>query len=379
MYQGTSKKKGKEKKMRGVDVIEGIQNYIINWVKVKKGENILLVADGLADESVVELAATVARAQGASVVVSWIEFNPIQTLGGGKIINAALTAADKMLRFTFATSHDAGTVKACREYGLRIYGVCNPTEEFFASEAARFPVELMLEIARETVQRARAGRKVHITDKKGTDLTAEGVPENWSCEIRPRGFKGDYSTWDYDTELPGNYPMTFPGSIVGLIPPENGSGVAYMDAFSSIGVCEEPMKFTFKDNRIVSVEGGKEADQFNAAYAGIPNINAFVEIMWGLHPKTRNILDQKPFPNEAERRAGNLHLGIGNRPLMSMRPWKEKAAREYHLDGFVLKPTIAIDDKVLIDNGRLLVLDDHRIREIAKKYGDPDKLLAYQA
>ncbi len=365
--------------MRGVDVIEGIHNYIVNWVKVKKGENVLLLADSLADSLVVEMAAAVARAQGAHVVVSWIEYNPVQTMGGGKIIDAALTGTDKMLRFTFATSHDAGTVKACREYGLRIYGVCNPTQEFFASEAARFPVKLMLEIARETVQRARAGRNIHITDKKGTDLTAEGRPENWSCEIRPKGFKGDYRTWDYDTELPGNYPMTFPGSVTGLIPPEKANGVAYFDAFSSIGVCEEPMKFTFKENRFVSVEGGKEADQFNATYSGIPNVNAVVEIMYGLHPKTRNILDQKPFPNEAERRAGNLHIGVGNRPLMSMKPWKEKASKQYHLDGFILKPTIKINDEVLIDNGRLTFLDDPRIREIAKKYGDPDKLLAYQA
>jgi hypothetical protein len=206
--------------MRGIDIIEGMQNYVINWAKVKKGENVLILADSLADEFVVEQAATVCRGQGANVVVSWIEFNPVQTLGGGKIIDAALTGTDKMLRFTFATSHDRGTLKACREYGLRIYAVCNPTRDFFASEAARFPVELMVEIARETVQRARAGRKIHITDKKGTDLRVEGRPENWSCEIRPRGFQGDYRTWVYDTDLPGNYPMTFPGSMTGLIPPE---------------------------------------------------------------------------------------------------------------------------------------------------------------
>lgn len=362
--------------MRGVDVIEGIQNYVINWVKVKKGENVLLLADSLADESIVEQTATVVRGQGANIVVCWIEYNPIQTMGGGKIIEAALAGTDKMLRFTFATSHDRGTVKACREHGLRIYGVCNPTEEFFASEAARFPVELMLEIARESVQRSRAGKRIHITDRKGTDLTAEGRPENWSCEIRPWGFKGDYRTWVYDTDIPGNYPMTFPGSITGLIPPDNANGVAYFDAFSSIGVCEETLKFTFKDNRFISVEGGKEADRFNSTYTGIPNINALVEIMFGLHPKTRNLLDQKPFPNEAERHAGNLHLGVGNRPLMSMKPWKEKSAKEYHLDGFILKPTITINDEVLIEDGRLTIFDDPRIREIASKYGNPDKLLA---
>jgi len=362
--------------MKSIDIIEGIQNYVVNWAKIKKGENILIVADSLADELVVDLTATVARGQGAKVVVCWIEFNPLQTMGGGKIIDNALKGADKLLRFTFALSHDKGTVEACQEYGLRMYGVTNPTRDFLASEAARFPVELMIEIQRETVQRARKARNIHITDEKGTDFTAEGRPENWSSEIRPKDFKGDYKNWDMDLELTGNYPMTFPGSMTGLIPPENGNGTVVFDVFSGIGVCKTPLRLTCKDNYFTSIEGGEEAETLKRMWKGVPHANYLVEIMWGLHPKCRNILEQKPLPNEAERRAGNLHIGTGNRRLMSMRPFKEKSKTQYHLDGFIVNPTVTIGNDVLIDKGRLAVFDDPRIRDIAKKYGDPDKLLA---
>ncbi len=362
--------------MRGVDIIEGIQNYVVNWAKIKKGENILIVADSLADPMVVDLTATVARAQKANVVVSWIEFNPIQAQGGGKIIEAALKGTDKLLRFTFSLSHDKGTVEACQEFGLRMYGVANPTKEFFASEAATFPIPLIIEISRETVQRARASKQVHITDDKGTDLWAEGRPENWGCDIRPKDFEGNYLNWDYDTNLPGNYPMTFPGAHTGLIPPENGNGVTVFDAFSRIGICKTPLKLTFKDNYFIKVEGGDEADTLKSMIEGVPHANFFVEIMFGLHPKTRNILDQKPIPNEAERRAGNLHIGVGNRRVMSMRPFKVTSKIQYHFDGFILNPTITIGDDVLVNKGRLTVLDSPRIRELAKEYGNPDKLLA---
>ena len=362
--------------MKSVDIIEGIQNYVVNWAKIKKGENILIVADSLADPDVVDLTAAVARGQKANVVVSWIEFNPLQAQGGGKILEAAIKGTDKLLRFTFAMSHDRGTVEACQEFGLRMYGVANPTKEFFASEAAKFPVPLIIEIARETVQRARAGKRVHITDDKGTDLWAEGRPENWGCAIRPRDFRGDYKNWDYDTELPGNYPMTFPGEVVGLIPPENGNGVTVFVAYSRIGICKTPLKFTFKDNYFIKVDGGEEADALKGIIEGIPHANFLDEIMFGLHPKTRNILDQKPIPNEAERRAGNLHIGVGNRRLMSMRPFKETSKIELHLDGFILNPTITVGEDVLVDKGRLTVLDSPRIRELAKEYGNSDKLLA---
>lgn len=373
--------------MKSVDVIEGIQNYILNWVKVRKGENILIVADSLADPLIIDLAAAVAKAQKANVVVSWIEFNPLQTQGGGKIIEWALKGADKVLRFTFAISHDKGTVEACQEYGVRLYGVTNPTSDFFASEAAQFPVPLILEIAKETVHRARSHTKIHITHENGTDLWAEGRPENWGSATRPRDFGGDYKDWDYDTELPGNYPMTFPGEVVGLIPPDTANGVAVYHAYSRVGVCKTPLKLTFKDCYFINVEGGDEATVLRNVIHGVPHANYLEEIMFGLHPKARNILDQKPLPNEAERRAGNLHLGNGNRRLMSMKPFadndlgrvfapKETSKAQLHLDGFILNPTITIGDDVLIDKGRLTVLDSPRIREIAREYGDPDKLLS---
>ena len=55
--------------MRSVDIIEGIQNYVVNWAKIQKGEDILIVADSLADPLVVDLTATVARGQKANVIV----------------------------------------------------------------------------------------------------------------------------------------------------------------------------------------------------------------------------------------------------------------------------------------------------------------------
>jgi leucyl aminopeptidase (aminopeptidase T) len=354
--------------MRATDRAVGIRNYVVNWAEVSEGEEVIVVADSYADEDVVNEVAAEARSQGANVVVTWIDFNPIQAQGGGPIIDEALQAADKMLRLTFATSHDRGTQKAIMEHGLEMYSVANPHDpEFFAQEAAEYPVELVLEIEKKALSLARSGSEIHVTCKKGTDVTATYNPEDWG---------GDFGTIPADEKRPGTYPATFPGAIAGVLPPQETSGVVYYDAFSGVGVGDEPIKLTFEDNFCTNIEGGRAADELNDIVEGVPNVGFCEEFMFGLHPKVRDApLDQKPIPNEAERRYGNIHIAIGNMRCFSMYPFEETGGTELHLDGFVLDPTIEIDGEPVVEDSELTFLDDPDIREVAAEHGDPDKLL----
>lgn len=361
--------------MRETEIIEGVRNYVVNWAQVRKGEHVLVLADSLADRMLVDLIAAVVRGEGANVVVSWIDFNPLQARGAGPIIAAALHGATKVLRLTFSISHDRGTVQAVQERGVAIYGAAVPTAEFFAREVARFPAELSLAIERLTEQKIWSYPSPHtikVTHKNGTNLRAMGRAEDWG---------GYFQNTDFKWDIPAVYPRTFPGQAVGLITPFAGEGVAYYDAFSGVGVCSEPLKLTYKDNRCVEIEGGAEADKLRSNIRGIPYADYLCEIMYGLHPKIRANapLDQKPLPNEAERRAGNLHIAIGNRPLIGGL-WHEMkkvkgSYRDSHLDGFIVKPSVYINDEPLVEEGHVLILDDPELKRIAEKYGDPNELL----
>lgn len=355
--------------MRATDRAVGIRNYVQNWAQVEEGEEVIVVADSYANEEVVNQVAAEATAQGANVVVTWIDFNPIQAQGGGPIIDEALTAADKMLRLTFATSHDRGTQIAIMEHGLEMYSVANPHDpEFFTQEAAKYPVELVLEIEKKALEITRGGSEIHVTCEKGTDVTATYNPEDWG---------GDFGTVPADKPGPGTYPATFPGAIAGVLPPQETEGVVYYDAFSGVGVAEEePIKLTFEDNFCTDIEGGRAADELADIVEGVPNAGFCEEFMFGLHPKVRDApLDQKPIPNEAERRYGNIHIAIGNMRCFSMYPFEETGGVELHLDGFVLDPTIEIDGEPVVKDGKLTFLDAPDIRETAAKFGDPDQLL----
>lgn len=356
--------------MRATDRAQGIRNYVENWAEVSDGEEVLLIADSYSNEDMVNEVAAAARARGARVVVSWIDFNPIQAQGGGPVINEALKGADKLLRMTFATSHDHGTQRAIMEHGLQMYSVANPHDpEFFVQEAARYPVEVVLEIEKKALDIARSGSEIHVTCEKGTDVTASYNPEDWG---------GDFGTVPADEKGPASYPGTFPGAIAGVLPPSDTEGVVYYDAFSGVGEAkDQPIKLTFEDNYVVEIEGGQTASELESIIDGVPHAGFCDEFMFGLHPKVRDApLDQKPIPNEAERRAGNLHIAIGNMRVFSMEPFDEvDEENEIHLDGFVLNPSIEIDGETVVNRGKLTFLDDPAIRDVAEKYGDPDRLL----
>ena len=46
-----------------------------------------------------------------------------------------------------------------------------------------------------------------------------------------------------------------------------------------------------------------------------------------------------------------------------------------HMDAELYHATYTADGRKIVEDGRLLVLDDPEIRQIASKYGDPDELL----
>jgi 2,5-dihydroxypyridine 5,6-dioxygenase len=46
-----------------------------------------------------------------------------------------------------------------------------------------------------------------------------------------------------------------------------------------------------------------------------------------------------------------------------------------HCDCQIDRPTVYADDEPLVDNGRLLLLDDPAIREVAARFGPPDVIL----
>jgi 2,5-dihydroxypyridine 5,6-dioxygenase len=127
---------------------------------------------------------------------------------------------------------------------------------------------------------------------------------------------------------------------------------------------------TYKDGWLTDLEGGIEAKRVEALLEGVENARYCTKLMIGINPKARIALHQEPFPSEAERHAGYVHIGVGNSRLSGGDIYSR-----LHTSGEIPRPTVYMDDDVFIDNGHLTTLDDPEVREVASRFGDPDELL----
>jgi len=177
-------------------------------------------------------------------------------------------------------------------------------------------------------------KKFRIITEKGTDLTGK-VPNRKAI--------GDTGIYNKKSDF-GN----LPAGEAGLAPLEGTTnGVLVVDA-SFLKRVDKPIKIIFKDGYAVKISGGKVANKLKRMLKSIKNKNAYAvgEFAIGLNKEakiTGKIL-------EDEKVLGTAHIALGNN-----KSYGGKIDVPIHLDGVFKKPTIFVDNKKIMRNGKLLI------------------------
>jgi hypothetical protein len=260
------------------------------------------------------------------------------------------------------------TAKALKEYGVRLAYIGPNTAEELASEWACFPAELSFAIAQKTkMQLQSQGGQVTLTDEKGTHLEITVERENWTVG----GFQGPLNK-------PGRFAV-LPIGTVGTNRIKEVNGNIYLDFLESFGPTGEICQWVVKDNWVRDIKGGDQARAYKEKIFKVKNANLFSQITWGFNPKENISKALQPPWNKNKlgmltRFAGVMHLGLG--ATLFHQKGDKKLASAIHTHGILLNPTLTAGKNTIIEKGRLSALDDPDLRELAKKYGDPDKVLA---
>jgi 2,5-dihydroxypyridine 5,6-dioxygenase len=142
------------------------------------------------------------------------------------------------------------------------------------------------------------------------------------------------------------------------------------DEATLIGRPRQPVKITVKDNFVTRIEAGAQADA--DIIDAFSNGRYYVRhTVIGLNPKTR--MNNAP-QFERERAAGTAYLGIDGTGPANQADLQVPGFA--HLDVIFDTPTVYLDDEMVVDRRKLLVLEDKDIQKLASKYGDPRRLLA---
>jgi len=325
--------------------------------KLKSGETFAITADTESDPRVVEAVARAAFAVGAKPMVIWLA----SPLGVGKAadpmlpvkaLSAALRESDAWVEFNnqwllYSTPYEIATRENENLRYLCLVGM-NPDMMTRCLGRVDYP---NLKVFQETIRdMTKKSRHMKLTTPGGTNVEFDNDPTRpMICEVGYADTPGSHMLagqigWSpiFDTI---NGIIAFDGSIV---PP--------------VGLVKEPVKLHVEKGKIMKIEGGKDAVDYEAWLRSFndPNMFNMAHVCYGFNPGaklTGNIL-------EDERVWGCTEWGVGYVGPMLAPPKGIPAAS--HSDGICLNTSVWLDGVQITDKGKIV----HKgLAEIAKKLG----------
>ena len=317
-------------------MFQGAKTIMDDCVALKKGENVLIVAD-MAQEKIAKVLAAAATERGGEVVVSVMKPRKKAGEEPPKLIAESMKFADVILiPVTFSVTHTFA-VKEAAAKGSRILVLTDFTEDMLIHGGIEADFKSIKPICKGVAGAFAAGNKVHLTTPGGTDLSFDITGRHGNslyCVVEP----GEFST------IPTIEANTSPveGTANGRIVAD--ASIPYL----GIGVLNEPVVVDVKDGYITKIQGGKQAETLNKDLLSHNDKNCFniAELGVGLNPKCRMC----GIMLEDEGVVGTAHIGIGTSITLG---GTIKAPTHYDL--IMWNPRIEIDGKVIVDGNKVLL------------------------
>ena len=300
---------------------------------VKKGEMALVITDEPL-RKIGRLLWQACRHAGAEAILT--EIIPRKT--SGEEPPAALAAfmkkVDLMLIPTSKSmSHTDARRSACRA-GVRCATLPGITEDTMR-RALNADYKKIARLSQRISQILTRGSVAHITTPAGTDVRMSLVGR--------RGYP--------DTGLvhkPGDF-SNLPAGEAYLAPVEGSAqGIIVIDGcIGETGLLKKTIVLQVKDGFVTKISGGAQVEILRRAIRGLgkPARN-IAELGIGTNDRARVVGSSL----EDEKVLGTVHIAMGDNASMG-----GKVSVASHLDAILLKPTLTIDDRLIMKDGHLLL------------------------
>lgn len=311
-------------------------------VNVKPGEHVLIIADTSSPPLVWQaLAAAVAEVGGQpTVAIMTPRSYPMEDPTAP--IAAAMLAADvNVLTVTKALIHSPAA-RAAMAAGKRFVNLEEATPELLLmTKETVEDIQALQDVGRRLAQAWTEGRTYHLAAPNGTDLRGR-------IEGRPGYYVAAVAQPQEGVTL---LSCAFPDGEAGISPVEGTSdGTVVCDVAllaAGIGRVDAPVTITVRKGRITAISGGRAAEQFRRFIEQFGDEGAYelAEVSIGMNPKIRLT------GNKADKKAaGTAHVGFGaNTDTAGVNHSK------LHMDAVLSRPTLWIDDRLIVEDGRILV------------------------
>ena len=324
--------------------------------KLKPGETMIITADTESDARVVDATARAAFAAGGKPMVVWLA----SPLGVGKAadpmlpeeaLTAAIRASDAWVEFNgewifYSTTYDRVYKDDCQVRHLCLVGM-NPSMMVRCIGRINHPA--LKAFQDEVTSLLKATRHVRMTTPAGEDIEFDNYPgRNVLCR-------------DGYADTPGSHMMSGQMSWSPDLDTMNGKIMFDGSVNPPLGLLEEPVTLVIEKGNIVKVEGGKQAQVFDAWLRGFnhPQMLRMAHAALGFNPGAKLTGDVC----EDERVWGGTEWGIGN---VGKQLIPGGIPAPSHCDGICLNTSIWFDGKPFTLDGQLQV---PKFTELARRIG----------
>ncbi len=358
------------------DYMQGLDNFTRVFA-IRPGDHVVMLTDPLLDPRVTQAVQGLARGRGATFISYMGDSTRYVTVPDEA--KALLERATFVVSTWFASVLDPFCINLRRQKGQRWVKITFFRNlDLLHTPQARFPIELLGEIIRATSRLLPESGdfELKVTDPRGTDFRipfSDRMLQTMRRHNRWRGHNLADTDGCYVHYLPTHGPNLFEPSMVGLAPEEKIGVHGTIWPQWAVGFdkpFEQPLGVEFQHDEVVAVHGdGPEAAIMRDYLIG----GTLEELGCGHNPKAPRFDIYPAGPNSP----GALHFGINAlKPSAYLRRvmpnWEEP---HIHMDLVTYDSTVTAGNRVMVDGGFLLSLEDPAVLALAETYGDPVELL----
>jgi leucyl aminopeptidase (aminopeptidase T) len=323
-----------EREMKIVHFGDVSRRIIEEVAQVAPRENVLILTDTDVSERITASLASAAHAAGG--VPSILVMMPCEYPGAPlpPPVEQAVRASEVVLMAASKSLAHAEVIVQ-EQKKRRLVSMPGIMEETFIDGGGTIDLKELKEITEKVSRILAAGRRFELKSDKGSQAVFEcrgkafprcaAPPVPTGCALFPDG--------EAITTL---YEKTLEGRIV-------------IDVYQTgVGPLREPIDFEVKKGKVVRITGGIEARLLRELLEqhGDEHSTYFGEFALGTNPRARFIGSA----GEDKKVIGTVHFALGDDIGIG-----GELRSKLHLDGVIGRPTLVVDRKILIEDGKLLI------------------------
>jgi leucyl aminopeptidase (aminopeptidase T) len=319
--------------MKSILMMKTAQRIFQHTAKIQPGENVCIVCD-TNTFSIAKVLAEACYAGGAETVLTVMTPREMHGNEPPPVVASAMLGADVILApTTYAITHTRARLEASKR-GARTVILRGIDEDSMVHGAMLADYDEVSATSNRLASRLSQAKIIKLVTESGTDTM-----------FYVEGRKG-LALGGIATEA-GTF-TSLPSGEAAIAPLEGKTqGAILIDyAMDGIGVLSEPIRLEVRDGRVVSIDGGKGAQQLRKLLEGDESAFNLSEFAIGTNPKSR----MKGNMAEDKILRGCVHVAVGDNHTIG-----GKTESRVHLDGVILNPTVEIDGYLIVNKGKLLL------------------------